>query len=106
MNVEDASAAAGEEFLVYIEVNWPPDGEEELKSQLIAAESARGAELIADGLLRRLWRVPGRWANWGIWRAGSADELHQAISSLPFFPWLDVRVHPLAVHPSDPGPEA
>ncbi len=94
---------AGEEYLVHIQVNWPPDGDEALKSRLIAAERARAVELIADGVLRRLWRVPGRWANWGVWRAADADELHQAIASLPFFPWLDVRVHPLAAHPSDPG---
>lgn len=92
-----------EEYLVYIEVHWPPDGDEELKASLIAAEGARARELIAEGILCRLWRVPGRWANWGVWKAASAGELHRALSSLPFFPWLDVRVHPLAAHPSDPG---
>jgi muconolactone delta-isomerase len=24
--------------------------------------------------------------------------------SLPFAAWLDIEVHPLASHPSDPGP--
>ena len=99
----DGDTPKGEEYLVHIEVNWPPDGDEELKAKLVDAERARAQELIAEGVICRLWRVPGRWANWGVWRAASADELHQALSSLPFFPWLDVEVFPLAVHPSDPG---
>lgn len=99
----DGDTPKGEEYLVHIEVNWPPDGDEELKAKLVDAERARAQELIAEGIICRLWRVPGRWANWGVWRAASADELHQALSSLPFFPWLDVEVFPLAVHPSDPG---
>jgi muconolactone delta-isomerase len=31
------------EFLVNVEIEWPPDGDP-----------------------KRLWRVPGRWANWGL----------------------------------------
>ena len=61
------------EFLVHIEVHWPPDGDEQKKNQLIKAETLR------------------------------ASELHAALSSLPFYPWLEIQVTPLAVHPSDPG---
>lgn len=91
-----------QEFLVNIEVNWPPDGDPEQRDRLISAERTRAAELVAAGTIVRLWRVPGRWANWGIWSAANAGELHEAISSLPFYPWLEVTVHPLAPHPSDP----
>ncbi len=31
---------------------------------------------------------------------GSVDELHQVLSGLPLFPYLDVRVTPLARHPN------
>lgn len=91
------------EYLVRIEVNWPPEGDPARREELIAAERTRGQELVAAGVIRRLWRVPGRWANWGLWRAGSPDELHTALASLPFFPWLDIEVIPLATHPNDPG---
>lgn len=91
------------EFLVHIEVCWPPDGDPAERARLGEAEAARAAELAARGVLKRLWRVPGRRANYGIWVAADASELHDAISSLPLFPWLDVEVVPLAVHPSDPG---
>lgn len=90
------------EFLVGIEVNWPADGDEEALARLTAAERERADELASAGIIRRLWRVPGRRANWGIWEAPDATALHAAISSLPMFPWLAVAVHPLAAHPSDP----
>lgn len=96
--------AKRQEYLVKIDVHWPPDSDVSLREKLIIAERERAAELVADGTIERLWRVPGRWANWGVWRAYDADELHNAIASLPFFPWLSVTVHPLAHHPSDPGP--
>ena len=90
------------EFLVNIEVNWPPDGDPEELARLTAAERRRASELVAAGTIRRMWRVPGRRANWGVWDAEDATALHAAITSLPFFPFLDVRVIALAAHPSDP----
>ncbi len=90
------------EFLVNVEVNWPPDGDSEKLAELTAAERARAAELVAEGTIRRLWRIPGRRANWGLWEAADATALHRAISSLPLFPWLSVEVEALAAHPSDP----
>lgn len=93
------------EFLVRIDVRLPPDLDKARKDDLVSAEAARAVELAAAGVVQRLWRVPGRWSNVGIWRAGDATALHEAISSLPMYPWLDVDVSPLAAHPSDPvGP--
>ena len=92
------------EFLVNIQVNWPAGGDSDEYAALLAAERQRSQELIAAGTLRRLWRVPGRAENWGVWSADDATSLHGSLSSLPFYPWLDVNVYPLADHPSDPGP--
>lgn len=91
------------EFLVRIEVGWPADGDPVALATLTASERARAAELVAAGTLLRIWRTPGRRANWGLWRAEDATELHAALTSLPLFPWLDIEVVPLAEHPSDPG---
>jgi muconolactone D-isomerase len=90
------------EFLVKIEIHWPPDGEPERFSRLAEAERDRAAELSASGTIKRLWRTPGRRANWGLWAAPDATVLHEALSTLPLFPWLEVTVHPLAQHPYDP----
>ena len=32
----------------------------------------------------------------------SIDELHEIISSLPLFPWMDVTITPLSAHALDP----
>ena len=90
------------EFLVRIDIGWPADGDPDQLARLVAAERVRAAELATEGRLRRLWRVPGERANWGIWEAPDATELHAALRSLPLFPWLDIHVQPLAAHPSDP----
>jgi muconolactone D-isomerase len=89
------------EFLVHMEVRDLPLGEEGIN--LLASESHRARELAAAGVLRRLWRIPGRRANWGIWTSSSIDELHEALSSLPLFPYTSMTVHPLAKHPNDPN---
>lgn len=86
------------EFLVEIQVSLPPGMADEEREALLGREADRGAELIADGTIVRIWRIPGRRANVGIWAALSADEIHNAISSLPLFPYIDARVTALAVH--------
>lgn len=91
------------EFLVNIEINWPPDTDGQVRDEVFERELARGQELAGMGVMKRLWRVPGRWANWGLWEAEDATQLHDAISSLPLWPWMDVTVHPLARHLNDPA---
>lgn len=87
------------EFLVQIQVDFPPDMPQEQLADVTAREAARGRALRDAGTIVRIWRVPGRRANVGIWKAESADELHNALTSLPAFPWIDARVTPLATHP-------
>jgi muconolactone delta-isomerase len=88
------------EFLVHIELFGVPLGDQ--GQQLFDHEKERSKELAAAGILKRLWRVPGRRANWGIWHASSIDELHDAFASLPLYPYMTITVHPLAKHPNDP----
>jgi len=92
------------EFLVEIELEWPADGDPQRRAELTAAESRRASELAREGILRRLWRVPGTKRNIGLWEAEDATQLHAALASLPFFPWLSIVVRPLADHPNDPRP--
>jgi muconolactone D-isomerase len=89
------------EFLVHMEAT-AIKGEPEAEFALRKQEAIRAHELADAGILLRLWRVPGRQENWGIWSAGDADQLHQALVSLPLSPYLRITVHPLASHPNDP----
>lgn len=91
------------EFLVRIAVNLPSDIDPEERARLLAAETARGRELLASGSLRRIWRVPGRTANVSLYDVADATELHGLLSSLPLFPYLDITVEPLAEHPLSAG---
>jgi muconolactone D-isomerase len=89
------------EFLVHMEVGRI-EGSSETEKVLRDREAIRARELADAGLLLRLWRVPGRRENWGVWSAENADRLHDALASLPLFPYLEITVHPLASHPNDP----
>ena len=91
------------QFLLHMEVTWPPDGDPEEKERRTAAEHERSQELADAGTIKRVWRIPGRWANWSLWEAPDATALHAAVTSLPMWPYLEVEVHPLADHPNDPG---
>ena len=91
------------EFLVHMEVRLPADGDPAEQARLTENESARARVLAAEGIIKRLWRIPGRRANWGLWESADATSLHEAIASLPLYRWLDVTVHQLARHPNDPA---
>jgi muconolactone D-isomerase len=86
------------EFLVEIEIEWPPTMDDDQREALLAAEAERGRELRKAGSIVHIWRIPGRRANVGLWQAADASELHELLSSLPVFPWMNIQVRPLAEH--------
>jgi muconolactone D-isomerase len=90
------------EFLVKIEITWPPSAPESERDRIFAEELSVGQQLAREGKLRRLWRIPGRWANWSLYDVADATDLHSALTRLPLYPWMDIDVHPLAEHPNDP----
>jgi muconolactone D-isomerase len=94
------------EFLVSIEVRTPPDMDPERLASLQAAEATRSRELVAQGLLKRIWRIPGRRANVSLYEGADADAVHRALMSLPLYPWLDISVQALATHPVEAAPAA
>jgi muconolactone D-isomerase len=89
------------EFLVRSENRLPPDTPEEIRERLRKGERERAMELRAAGVLKRLWRVPGRNATVGLYEADDPAALHDALTSLPMWPWLDVTVEALATHPQE-----
>jgi muconolactone D-isomerase len=92
------------EFLVNIKFVWPDSIGEEVRKDLREKEVKMAKELARKGHLVRMWRVVGRRENWGLWRAKDATEMHDILSSLPIWPYMDVSVHAMAVHPVDPSP--
>jgi len=87
------------DFLVHMELGAiDPSAEPNLRK----LEAERARELASIGVLRRLWRIPGQRANWGIWNAINAEELRKALASLPLYPFMTIQIHPLERHPNDP----
>ncbi len=71
--------------------------------RLVSDEAARGEQLIASGHIVRIWRIPGRRENVGIWRCRDATELHALLESLPAFPYFTASATALATHPLEAG---
>ena len=94
------------EFLVWIKILLPPEMAAEERAALAAAERDSGRRLRANGSIVRIWRIPGQAANVGIWSADDADELHDRLSSLPMFNWMQIDCVPLATHPLERDGEA
>ncbi|WP_290051569.1 muconolactone Delta-isomerase family protein [Amycolatopsis solani] len=89
------------EFLVRTENRLPADTPDVTRQRLREAERKRAGERRDAGVLKRLWRVPGRNATIGLYEAADPAALHDAIASLPMWRWLDVTVEALATHPQE-----
>lgn len=87
-------------FMVQMEVRLLPDMDPGEADELKARERARSEELQRDGRWVHLWRIAGRYANVSVFDVASPDELHELLSGLPLFPYIDAHVTALARHPS------
>lgn len=87
-------------YLVRMDVNIPHDMSEEVASEIKAREKAYAQQLQKDGQWRHLWRVVGEYANYSVFDVASNDVLHDMLSKLPLFPYMQIEVTPLARHPS------
>ena len=87
-------------FMVRMDVHVPHDFDKNKFEALKATEKARAEELQRAGKWRHLWRVAGQYANISVFDVADAAELHDIMMSLPLFPFMEIRVTPLARHPS------
>ncbi|NGN91321.1 muconolactone Delta-isomerase [Nocardioides sp. KC13] len=87
-------------YHVRMDVRIPHDLDPDVRDDTIAREKAYAQELQLAGKWPHLWRIAGEYANFSVFDVESHDELHQILSGLPLFPYMDVQVTPLAKHPS------
>lgn len=87
-------------FHVTMDVNIPRDLSADERADILAREKAYSQELQRRGTWRHIWRVAGQYANVSIFDVQGNDELHQILSGLPLFPFMDITVTPLLRHPS------
>lgn len=87
-------------YLVHMNVEIPNDFDRDAAEELKRKEKEMSQQLQREGKWRHLWRVAGQYANYSVFDVQTHDELHDMISALPLFPFMQIRVIPLAQHPS------
>ena len=87
-------------FQVEMDVRVPIGFDEKKLDQLKATEKARAQELQRQGKWRHLWRVVGQYRNTSIFDVESGAELHELLTGLPLFPFMEIKVTALCRHPS------
>jgi muconolactone D-isomerase len=87
-------------FQVQITIRVPPDADMEDIRALSATEIALAKRLQHEGKWLHIWRIAGKWANTSIFSVNDADELHDILSSLPLFRYMEIEVTALSRHPA------
>ena len=87
-------------FLVHMTVNIPASLPADEANRIKALEKEYSQNLQREGKWPHIWRVVGEYANYSVFDVDSNDELHILLSQLPLFPYMQIKVTPLALHPS------
>lgn len=87
-------------FQVEMDLKVPHDVDQDRFERLKIAEKARFQELQKAGTWRHIWRVVGQYANVSVFDVSDNAELHDILTSLPLYLFMDVRVTALCRHPS------
>lgn len=87
-------------FHVTMTVRLPHDMPPAEADALKAREKAIAQELQRAGTWRHLWRIAGRYANVSVFDVADNAALHEVLTRLPLFPYMDIEVQPLCRHPS------
>lgn len=86
-------------FHVRMDVRIPYDLNPETLAELSAREHERAKELQLQRKWTHLWRVAGKYANLSIFDVESAAELHEVLTSLPLYPFMEIELAALCHHP-------
>ncbi|MCZ0961881.1 muconolactone Delta-isomerase [Paracoccus benzoatiresistens] len=87
-------------FHVIMDVKIPRDLPADERADILAREKAYSQDLQRQGKWRHIWRMAGQYANVSIFDVRDNAELHDILSGLPLFPFMEIRVTPLLRHPS------
>ena len=87
-------------FLARMDVHFPAHLSAEEITRMQRLEKEYSQNLQQDGRLTAIWRVVGEYANYSVFDVPSNDDLHQALSGFPMYPYMKIKVTPLATHPN------
>ncbi|WP_077963291.1 muconolactone Delta-isomerase [Ensifer adhaerens] len=87
-------------FHVRMDVRIPHDFPAGEAAEIIALEKAYSQQLQQSGKWRHIWRIAGQYANYSVFDVKDNAELHEILSGLPLFKFMEIEVTPLLRHPS------
>ena len=88
-------------YHVRMDVHLPHDVDPQTRADIVAREKDYCQKLQRAGKWPHIWRIVGKYSNFSIFDVDSNDELHDLLSGLPLFPYMDIKTTPLAKHPSN-----
>jgi len=86
-------------FHVQMAVRIPYGMDPEVLARLNAEEHERAKALQEDGKWVHLWRVAGKFENVSVFEVDDPGELHDLLSSLPLYPFMEITLTALTRHP-------
>lgn len=87
-------------FKVEMTVNIPPTLPKAEADEIKAKEKAYSQQLQREGKWLHIWRVAGLYANVSIFDVADNLQLHELLTALPLYPYMEISVQPLCRHPS------
>lgn len=87
-------------FLARMDVSFPESLTDEQIADFQAREKEYSGNLQREGKMLGLWRIVGEYANHSLFDVESNDELHQILSGFPMYPYMKIKMTPLAKHPN------
>ena len=87
-------------FKVEMTVNIPSSLPKSEADEIKAKEKAYSQQLQREGKWLHIWRVAGLYANVSIFDVADNQELHDLLTALPLYPFMEISVQPLCRHPS------
>lgn len=87
-------------FKVEMTVNIPSSLPADKTDAIKAEEKAYSQRLQREGKWLHIWRVAGLYANVSIFNVADNQELHDILTGLPLYPFMEISVQPLCRHPS------
>ena len=86
------------QFMAKIVLSLPGDWSAEKLEEMNLTERARSVKMVADGNLKRIYRIAGLRGNFSIWETESAEELHEILTSMPLHPYMNIEIYPIIKH--------
>ncbi|MEI2297135.1 muconolactone Delta-isomerase [Ensifer sp. MJa1] len=87
-------------FHVRMDVRIPHDLPAGEVAEILEREKAYSQALQQNGKWRHIWRIAGQYANYSVFDVKDNAELHEILSGLPLFKFMQIEVTPLLRHPS------